>query len=706
MRKQSSLEKTRNSSKIQRRIGFGRRKFFKLEIGAISVFCILISLMTIVGSISGQLQVNVTVNSANTIGTNKLSLGFGLTTDWTYWRNRPIMDQLVKDANFKMVRLFSSLVEPCTYWNEATKTGTFNWAKADSLFQRIFGFGAEPIVTLGFCDYNGLQLPPGMAVDSVTGWPRPDSFAAYCAEWVKHCRTAGFPVRFYEIINEAWYKFYPNWNWNDVKAGYFLQLFNACYNAMHSANSKVLVGNDASLYRKFLDYWIAHGGRLDFLSFHKYDCDGISMDSQTPLLRAETRCFVTDSYFYGVNDARKLWFNSRGTALPAVDSETNWAATTKGGTDPRIQQLVGAVWTGLLTRASVLNGLDYYCYFTFSSGKSWEIANKPSGGYGMGMINLDDNKPWYPYYVQEMIGSNLAVGDQIVESSSTSSDVRSLSWIHKENLNTLIISKNTQSIDLKLYGLQGILNYSRIDNAVSWQNPRVQIGSISATATLTLNGYTVILLQSLISASPSLVFEDGFASGNFNAWSGTSTVPDEAASVSSALPHQGAYSARFATNGNTGYEAAYCYETISSQSELYATGYFYASQSGIASENDRFYLVKLRSNNSDVAYAGWRIVGGVTKWTLMIRDGTGYATAYSSSSPAPNRWYSVQLHWVQNSAIGKGELYVNNVLICSITGRNTAALGSVILVRFGLAEVVNCGSTAVYCDDCRISRTK
>jgi len=83
------------------------------SLGAILVFCVLASLIAFVGPVSGQLQAYVTVNPSNVVGTNKLSLGFALTTDWKYWRNRPVMDELVKDANFKLVRLFSSLVEPC-----------------------------------------------------------------------------------------------------------------------------------------------------------------------------------------------------------------------------------------------------------------------------------------------------------------------------------------------------------------------------------------------------------------------------------------------------------------------------------------------------------------------------------------------------------------------------------------------------------------
>jgi hypothetical protein len=401
---------------------------------------------------------------------------------------------LAKDANFDLVHFYDDSLKPCTRWSESSKTGTFNWASVDSLLQKIFAAGAQPLISLGFCSSGKVNVPSGMSLNPSTGLPYPASFAAYCRAWVNHMKTKGFAVKYYEVFNEAWYYFYPNWNWNSVKASNFLQLFNTCYSAMHLENSQVLVSNDASMHKKVLDYWIANGGKLDFLSFHNYDCDGVTMGDQTPLQRAEERFYITNSYFYGVNDARKLWLNSRGVTLPAIASEANWAATCSSGTDPRIQKVVGAVWCALMVRSSILNNVQYQCYFSYSSSKSYELTHKKSGGYGFGMINEDNNQPWYPYYVQKLIGTNLVVGDKIVESTS-STNIRSLAWIHGGKLNLLLICKSNELQYVKLSGLQGTLTYFKIDNTVSYQSPRVQTGTLSATATLSLNGYTVILIQ-------------------------------------------------------------------------------------------------------------------------------------------------------------------------------------------------------------------
>jgi len=706
-------KKTRFRSRTQTTRMLGIVKIPKRELCAISIFCIIVSSMAFIGSVSGQLQANVTVNSGNAVGTNKLSLGFVLASDWRTWRDRPAMEQLAKDANFKLVRVYSTLIEPCTGWNEASMTGTFNWAEIDLLMQRIFEVGAEPLICLGFATASGLSnLPSGMKIAPATGLPYPNSFAAYCREWVKHFKQKGRPVRFYEIVNEPWIYF----GWNDyAKMANFKGLFNAASQAMKLENPSIMISFDGTNRKPVLNYWLANGGaELGFISFHKYDSNVVGRFSDYQMfLRAETFQVMTDpggpdNGYYGIRDSRQKYYSARGKQIPVILSETNFNSAWVTGSDPKIQQMAGAVWTALLLRIEVLEGLDYNTYFTFSSSKSWEIAHKSSGGFGLGMVNLDDNQPWNPYYVQKLIGRNMAVGDQIVETTSSSPDVESLAWIHGGKVNALVVCKNdsARSLGLRVYGLQGILDYSKIDNAVSWQYPRIQTGTIDSAATLTINGYTVILLQGEASSSAPTVFSDGFESGKFTAWDGTSTSPDEAASISSTLRRQGTYSATFATNGNTAFEGAYCYKTLSPQSELYATGYFYVTQSGIGTEDNRFYLIRFKANGNNVAYAGWRMVGGMTKWSLIIRDGTGYVVASSSSNPTLNQWYSVQLHWVQDSTKGYGELYVDGVLVCSISGRNTANFGSVNMVRFGLAEVFNCRPTTVYCDDCKIAKTR
>lgn len=199
-----------------------------------------------------------------------------------------------------------------------------------------------------------------------------------------------------------------------------------------------------------------------------------------------------------------------------------------------------------------------------------------------------------------------------------------------------------------------------------------------------------------------MFFADGFECGSFSKWSGTSVSSGETATVTSTISHRGMYGARFTSNGGGGYERAYCYKNIESSRDLYANGYFRVSSSGIVDTGDLFYFITFKAGSIVVAHAGWRQIDGVLRWCLTIRSGTGWVSAYSTTSPSLYRWYNVQLYWFESTTSGYGKLWVDGKLVCSISGKNTASFGAVNLVNFGLALLVNCGSTRIYCDDCKI----
>jgi len=448
------------------------------------------------GSMNYWPFVNVTVNADNLIGINNLSLGFMLDFEWKTWRDRSVMRQMAFDANFRIVRLHSIRIEPCTSWNESTKTGNFVWDEVDLLIQRIFEVGAEPMIDLGFADSDGLRrLPAGMATNPSTGLPYPDSWAAYCREWVTHFKQTGKPVRFYEIINEPW--LYFGWN-NYTRLEYFKALFNAAAQAMRAENPNVLLGFDGTNRKPVLDYWLDNGGAdLDFISFHKYDSGSIGRYTDDEMFtRGETVYIETDPWYYGIKDAQLVYYNKRGKIIPVIISESNFNSAFISGTDPKIQQMAGAVWTALVLRAGIIKGLNYYIYYSFCSSASWERMNKASGGVGFGMINSDENQPWYPYYVQWMIGSRLNVGDSIVESVSSSDEIRVLSWVHEGKLNILLICKVDQPRSIHLYGISSKLSFIKIDSTISWETPSLQSGVINSGDSFIVNGYTVMVLQS------------------------------------------------------------------------------------------------------------------------------------------------------------------------------------------------------------------
>lgn len=450
------------------------------------------------GTITMAQSVIINISTYNVVEINTLSLGCMIDWQWNSWRNSAYRRQLTQDAGFKLIRVFdfrktNPPLMPCTYWDEVTKTGEWDWTYVDALTQRIFEVGAEPLYCLGYAR-TSIQnyIPPGMAVNPQTQLPYPESYAAYCSEWVKHFKNVGLPVRFYEVFNEPFAYF--GWTADYTKLGYFKDVWNACARAMRTENSNIMLSFDFTTNRRVLDYWIENGDSIDFLDAHKYDCNSIpGYDDQEMFKRAEERRFFSypDNNFYGFDDARQLWFNSRGKMLPSIISESNVnSACGDVGTDPRMAQMTGAVRTALVLRQGMLEKLDYHVYYEFSSDPA-----TASSGYGFGMINSATNTPWYSYFAQKLIGPNLEVNNPILETSSNSDDVRVIAWNNGNTLNILIICKSDEPQSIHINGVSGEVNCSWIDTSIPFTEASIQNNVINIEENVQLIGYTVMLLQ-------------------------------------------------------------------------------------------------------------------------------------------------------------------------------------------------------------------
>jgi hypothetical protein len=666
----------------------------------------------------GATNVNISVDPESVLKVNDFATGFQLNGEWRDWSYSTASQALTRDANMKMVRIIdfkNTSPDPCTYWYEASRTGSFDWTEIDRLVERIFDVGAEPLIVLGsFSGYNERpSLPRGMEISS-TGLPSRESFAAYAASWVRHFQDVGLPVRYYEIFNEAWYFFWRSWdNVDSTKLSNFVKLFDTTTQRMKEANRNVLTGTDSSMFRDFLDYFVNNGDEIDFLSCHKYDSGSTSSSDSYILDRVESVGFDTTSSRYSPTDAKQKWYNSKGEILPVIISETNLSYIWTSGSDPRIQKLVGAVWTGLLFRSCILEDVQFSLYYSFSSSKYYE-SRKATGGFGFGMVNKDDDEPWYPYYVHEMIGKNLAVGDLIVESTSSSSQVRTLAWIHDDKINLFVICKTDSPANLFLNGLPRSLTFQKVDDAVSYLTPRIQSGTTDASTSFYLRGYTVILFQGDLSSPPppapspspqpsgSDIFADGFESGNLNPWTGTYTTSGEAVSVVGYSPFAGAYHGQFTSNGGSGVERAYVYTDISEIPELYVRGYVQVNDGlPLQDQNDRFNVIALFGpQGGHIASVTVQQDGGGDKWAIRSQAGSLYATV----GPSENRWYCVEFYTRISGSNGAHKLWIDGALIIDESGLDTNNNGYVDTVRFGLTFINDVSSAvSLYGDTFAIS---
>jgi hypothetical protein len=393
-----------------------------------------------------------------------------------------------------------------------------------------------------------------------------------------------------------------------------------------------------------------------------------------------------------------------------MHSENNLNYYFTQGTDPRIQKMQGAVYNALTFRVSMLKSFYHTSYFHFASSASQQTGS--SGGLGFGMVNSDNNQPWYPYFVNKMIGSNLDKGDTVVKASSNSSDVRAVAWINDGKLKVMLICKVDQQRVVYLRGLTGQLTYEKIDNTIPWTSPALQTGTVDASGALTINGYTVMLLQGDVPTPPpappapptppTYSFEDGFEQGDFSMWDQTSKSYDESVTVSNVRPYQGLFHGRFRSNGNSATEYAYVSKGVDSQ-ELFVRGYFYIARGLPLTDNDdRFYFMQLRAGDQTLARVGVRRVSGVDRWVLYARDGTNWADPYYnfSSVASMNRWYSIEIHWKRHVSEGLVEVYLGGEKMLEISEINTDYFGNADKVDFGILSVTRVQYGLIVYGDC------
>ena len=183
--------------------------------------------------------------------------------------------------------------------------------------------------------------------------------------------------------------------------------------------------------------------------------------------------------------------------------------------------------------------------------------------------------------------------------------------------------------------------------------------------------------------SPAYIFEDNFDSADFSKWSGTRTSSGETVSV--VADQSGSY-VRFTSNGRGEYEYAHCYKNID-ESEVWASGYFCVA-SGLPLDNNdyRFYFIRFTSGRNSLTGVGIRRYAGADRWVLYGRDGYDWVGPFYSASPAVkmNCWYRVELYWKKHATHGVLEVTIDNQRIFLIEDIDTASIGNVSQISFGL----------------------
>jgi peptidoglycan/xylan/chitin deacetylase (PgdA/CDA1 family) len=211
-------------------------------------------------------------------------------------------------------------------------------------------------------------------------------------------------------------------------------------------------------------------------------------------------------------------------------------------------------------------------------------------------------------------------------------------------------------------------------------------GNVAVTST-TANPTTVNVtgngtLASIYKASASVLFSDGFESGSFSAWTGTSVTTGETATVVNTLHQSGSYSAHFSTHGGSAVARAYCYENLPNQPQLYALAYVYFNNTISLNTYNNLWLIQFRdSGGSAIASFGMSQSSTSMRWATMYG---GQTKAFASSGPTAHVWYAVEAFFTKTASGKALAIYVNGTQVASLS-INTSGANSIAQARFGIA---------------------
>lgn len=159
-----------------------------------------------------------------------------------------------------------------------------------------------------------------------------------------------------------------------------------------------------------------------------------------------------------------------------------------------------------------------------------------------------------------------------------------------------------------------------------------------------------------------ILFQDGFESGDFSAWNSTSVGGSGSTlTVQSTVKHHGSYAAASHVEAAAGY--ANCFKFFSAVTEAYARCYLYFTALPSSNGSTLFIGPSLAYNGIDFVSLEVKNDGGTVKWQLAL---DGFSIFYlASTGPTTNTWYCVEIYGKAGSA-GAAKLWINGSLVLDI----------------------------------------
>ncbi len=143
-----------------------------------------------------------------------------------------------------------------------------------------------------------------------------------------------------------------------------------------------------------------------------------------------------------------------------------------------------------------------------------------------------------------------------------------------------------------------------------------------------------------------------------------------------------------------------------SESSLFLRAAVEINPSGISANGDKIDVFNLQGGGNSVIRIGWEMSAGTLQWHMALREGAVLVDYYSGTTPVEDTTYIVECYWKKDAAVGEAHLWVDDVLLLSVTGKNTNNYGSVGSIKVGNNSYSTSSETVVYIDDVAISNRK
>jgi hypothetical protein len=184
--------------------------------------------------------------------------------------------------------------------------------------------------------------------------------------------------------------------------------------------------------------------------------------------------------------------------------------------------------------------------------------------------------------------------------------------------------------------------------------------------------FVVCLVARLVSfASATVIFADGFESGDFSAWTG---VKDYSPEIVSNVVHDGSYAAFC---NDTGIRV--CYRELTPVDHLFIRGYYkFGAMSVEWAIHGLGYFVEHNMVHIVAMFAIAHITGSNYFWWIQAINGSDLQDVSSSSFTLDvNHWYCMELEMFVDGSAGYTKLYVDGVLAASLDGVDNDYYGSI-----------------------------